>query len=90
MAHEEQDPQNSEGLASGLTSAEQQSPGAVDTICETCPWVEVGAIDEVTGNLWRIYLTKCSTTEPGQRSRLERWMVAAFLYAMRSKEPQVS
>lgn len=56
------DPGTPEGLNAGLAAADEQNPGQVDQICETCPdnWVETGAIDESTGeplpNLpYRIY-----------------------------------
>lgn len=45
------DPRTPEGLNAGLAAADEQNPGQVDQICETCPdnWVETGAIDESTG-----------------------------------------
>lgn len=56
------DPGTPEGLNAGLAAADEQNPGQVDQICETCPdnWVETGATDESTGkplpNLpYRIY-----------------------------------
>ncbi len=44
-----EDPQSVDGLQRGLAAAEGQPAGPVDQVCETCPWVEVGAVDEFTG-----------------------------------------
>jgi len=49
MGETTEDPGSTAGQDQGLEAAEQQPAGSVDTICETCPWTEVGAIDEATG-----------------------------------------
>lgn len=49
MEGDRDDPRGVDGLQQGFDAAGQQPSGTVDQVCETCPWVEVGAIDEATG-----------------------------------------